>query len=239
MIRFTHLILALPLFGFVSPAFAGFSYYSRLRVNHEYVHNSDLPSFPILVRVADNRFKTVASGGHVNNSNGYDIRPYSDAGLTTALSYQLERFTASTGEVFMWVKIPALSHTLDTLFYLAYGDPSLNSDGSSTSTWDSNFRGIWHLSDGSILNGSDATTYGHPLLVQGAISATTGQIDGAVHDNGTSGSYLLGADSIDYDLASAATWSAWVKTGSGNVSSILDRDLFGTAREFQFRMDGN
>src|SRR5438477_11294376 len=96
-----------------------FGYYTPITVAAGQVPSTQT-NFAKLTLQTDNRFKTVANGGHVQNSSGFDIRPYSDSSLSTALTYELERYNASTGEVVMWVKIPSLSDGYVT--YLGYGD---------------------------------------------------------------------------------------------------------------------
>src|SRR6516165_11780766 len=94
----------------------------------------------------DNRFKTVGNGGHVQNASGFDIRPYSDSSLTTALSYELVSgsYNASTGTFQIWVLIPSLSQGL--VIYLAYEDSGLSTDGTNLSAvWSANgYKSVYH-----------------------------------------------------------------------------------------------
>lgn len=185
-------------------------YYSPVTIDHTKVPSTQT-NFPVLVSLTDNRFKTIANGGHVNNSSGFDIRPYSDSGLTTTLTYELERYTASTGELIMWVKIASLSSATDTVIYLGYGDTALISDGSSSSTWDSNFVGVYHLKNGTTLSLTDSSTAGNNGTGSGTPTATTGQINGGIH--------LVSASSQSVDLGNginpiALTYSSWLKIAS-------------------------
>lgn len=158
-----------------------FAFYRSLTIDHTKVPNTDQSNFPVLVSITDNALKSAANGGHVQNASGFDIRPYSDQALTSTLTFELERYNASTGEVVMWVKIPTVSHSSDTVFYLAYGNSALSSDGSSTSTWDSNFQAVYHLKDGSSLNINDSTSNANNQGLPGGSNnptAGTGQVDG-------------------------------------------------------------
>jgi hypothetical protein len=156
-----------------------FTYYTPVTIDHTKCGGSDSSNFTVLFNTVDARFKTVANGGHVQNSSGFDIRPYSDSGLTTALNFELERYNASTGEVVMWIKEGTVSHTSDTVYYLAYGDSSLSTDGSSTSAWDSTFTRVYHLKDGTTLSVIDST--GIQNGTNSGATATSGQIDGAAN----------------------------------------------------------
>lgn len=188
--------------------FGGFDYYSPISINAAQVPTTQT-DFPVLVSQIDNRFKTVANGGHVKNANGYDIRPYSDSGISTAITgYELERYNASTGEVIMWVKVGSLDSST-TPIYLAYGKSSLTTDGSSTTTWSNSFLGVYHLTDGSTLNVNSAT--GSNNGTNNGVTATTGQIDGA--------GAFASASTQFIDVGSgmnpvAITYSVWINATS-------------------------
>lgn len=158
--------------------------------------------FPRLISVTDARLKTIGNGGHVASANGYDIRPYSDSSLSTALTFELEYYNASTGQLVMWVKIPSLAD--GNIVYLGYGDTSLTTDGSSSSTWDSDFAAVYHLQDTSHKN--DSTSNGRNLT-SAVISNATGKIDGAVSGAGGGGGTYTSSFSIG---ANRCTFSAWI-----------------------------
>ncbi len=195
-----------------------FSYYSPLTFNHAQIPSSQ-SNFPALISLTDARFKTIGNSGHVANSNGYDIRPYSDSGLTSAITgYELERYNASTGEVVMWCKIPSLSSTvLDTVIYLGYGDASLTTDGSSTTTWSNGFLGVYHLKDGTTL--SVASSTGSNNGTNHSVTATAGQIDGGGGFVSASSQYI---DVGTFDTSPGFTLSAWVKgTSFPNTYNVV------------------
>jgi len=84
-----------------------------------------------------------------------------------------------------------VSHSSDTVFYMFYGNSSVTTDQSNkTGVWDSSFKGVWHLPNGSTLSASDSTSNGNNGTNHGA-SAATGKIDGSASFNGTS-NYIIG-----------------------------------------------
>src|SRR5262245_63432538 len=103
---------------FSAPAFASFSHVSPLTIDHTKVPNSDQTDFTVLVEVSDNRFRTVANGGHVRSGAGYDIRPHSNSSCSSAMGFELENgtYNSSTGFFRMWVKVASVSHSTDTTF---------------------------------------------------------------------------------------------------------------------------
>ena len=65
-------------------------------------------------------------------------------GGVTKLKWQVEKYDGTTGNLIAWVKIPSVSSSSDTVFYLFYGDSSINTDQSDPpNTWDANFKGVW------------------------------------------------------------------------------------------------
>jgi len=174
-------------------------------------------NFTVLVSLTDPALKTVANGGHVGNANGYDIGFYADSGGTTKLKWEVEKYDGVTGNLIAWVKIPSVSSSSDTVFYLMYGDSTINTDQSDPpNTWDSNFKSVWHLGNGSTLSLNDSTSNGSSLANVGATGATTGKISGGAGPfNGTS-QCLKTVNSINLGT-NKVTQSAWVNiTGYTN-----------------------
>ncbi len=215
----------------------GFFYQSPISINAAQVPSTQT-DFPVLVSVTDNRFKTIGNGGHVRNSSGFDIRPYSDSGITTAITgYELERYNASTGEVIMSVKVGSLSSST-TPIYLAYGNSALTTDGSSTTTWSNSFLGVYHLSDGTTINFNSSTGSNNGTGGGGSHSptATTGKIDGA-------GNFVAATNQwIDLGVINSAalTYSGWVNIPSlvNAYGRVLCVDNLSTAHTLAVKSNG-
>ena len=174
-------------------------------------------NFTVLVSLTDPALKTVANGGHVANANGYDIGFYADSGGTIKLKWQVEKYDGTTGNLIAWVKIPSVSSSTDTVFYLMYGNSAINTDQSDPpNTWDSSFKAVWHLGNGSTLSLNDSTSNGSNLANVGATGATTGKISGGAGPfNGTS-QCLKTTSAINLGT-NKVTLSAWVNiTGYTN-----------------------
>src|SRR5215469_6656960 len=135
-----------------------FGFFHALSVDHTQVP-SNQSNFPVLVNFTDNNFATVANGGKVQNSSGFDIGFYADNNAATKLAWEMERYTATSGEVIAWVKLPTVSSTSpNTTFYVFYDDPTINTDQSNpTGVWDANYLGVYHLKDGTTLSVADST----------------------------------------------------------------------------------
>lgn len=184
-------------------------WYSPVSINAAQVPTTQT-DFPVMVSVTDARFKDVAHSGHVNRSDGFDIRPYTDTTLGTAIAgYELERYIPSTGELIMWVKVASLSSST-TPIVLGYGDTSITTDGSSTTCWSSSFLDVYHLRDGTTLNLNSAT--GSHNGTNHSATATTGKIDGAASFvSASSQSVTCGTNTY---TPSNVTISAWINATS-------------------------
>src|SRR3974390_969201 len=103
----------------------GYANRRAVTIDHTKVPNSDQSNFPVLFSGTYPYLATTSNGGGVTNANGYDIVFTSDAGGSSALAFERESYNASTGAVSFWVKIPTVSHTSDTVFYVFYGNSSV------------------------------------------------------------------------------------------------------------------
>ena len=132
----------------------------------------------------------------------------------------METYTAATGAVNYWVKVPVLSHTTDTTIYLCYGNASVTTDQSNkTAVWDANYKGVWHLPNGTTLNASDSSANGNSGTITGAV-ATAGKSDGAASLNGTSDHIQVKAGKVDTSAATG-TVSAWVKVSALDKNGVV------------------
>lgn len=98
----------------------------------------------MLISITDPDLRTTANGGHVENVNGYDIL-FTLGDCSTLLSHQIEKYSPTTGELVVWVKIPTLYYSIDYGIHMYYGNASVAIDPSTSATWSAGFDGVWHL----------------------------------------------------------------------------------------------
>ena len=211
-----------------------YSFNRTVTIDHTQVPNTDQTNFPVLFNTTDALLKTVANGGHVQSANGYDIIFTSDAAGTVKLDHEIESYNASTGQFIAWVRIPTLSHTTDTMIYLFYGNSSVTtSQENKTGVWNSDYKGVWHLPNGSTLTANDSTGNGNNGSVTSA-TATAGQIDGGGSFDGSSANINLGT-STTLQPTTGGTVSIWLKANSfrncstaiANQDVLNDRNGYG------------
>jgi len=217
----------------------GYSYRRTITIDHNKVPNTDQSNFPVLVSGTYSYLATVANGGNVQNSNGYDVIFTSDPGCATKLSHEVETYNATSGAVNYWVKAPTVSHATDITLYMCYGNSSITTDQSNkTAVWDSNFVSVYHLPNGSTLNTNDSTSNANNGANSGA-TATTGQIDGGGSFDGSSQAININHPSVFNFGNGDYTFEAWIKPTNNSVGrDFLSKDASG-ARQFCFQMGTN
>lgn len=197
----------------------GYAFYRAITIDHTKVGASDSTNFPLLVSSTISSLATVANGGRIQDPNGYDVAFFSDSGLTTQLKHETEKWVSTTGEVIYDVKIPTVSHTADTVIYMAYGNSGISTDQSDkTNVWTNSFTGVYHLPDGTTLSANDSTANASNGTINLA-TATSGQIDGAGNFSNATNQYIhIGVPAA---TGTPITMSAWVKLASATFTGEL------------------
>ncbi len=206
-------------------------YHRTITINHTLCGSASSTNFPVLVSATDATLKSVANGGHVNNTSGKDILFYSDSGFSSLLNWEIDFYDPVNGILDAWVNIPTVSSSVDTNFYLVYGSATTYTGG-ATATWDNNYKGIWHLGNGATLSVSDST--GLNTSVNHGATAYTGQIDGgasfsnnAYIDSGSTlgKSYTGLCAQCWFYVASSGAASTALGTFNGNSDMSFDLDI--------------
>jgi hypothetical protein len=109
----------------LSPA-VPYSHTRAITIDHTKVA-ANQTNFPVLISGAYGFLANVANGGQVTNANGYDIYFAADAAGTARLDHEIESYDPATGTIAMWVRIPALSSTCDTVICKRLRIPSSQS----------------------------------------------------------------------------------------------------------------
>ncbi len=186
-----------------------------ITIDHTKVPNTDQTNFPIMFVGKYPQLATVANGGSITNSNGYDIIFASDSLGSTVLNFERAAWNSKGDSVF-YVQIPTLSHTADTTIYILFGNSSIVTDQQHiNATWDSNYNAVWHFcqpsttlpsSLDSTINANNGQTP-YPINI-GTGPGMLGQI--SAKNNGTSSPISVLASS-SWSVTDASI-SAWVKT---------------------------
>lgn len=188
-------------------------YRKKITIDHNQVAG-DETDFPVLISLTDADLADTSNGGHMESSDGYDIRFYTTT--CSELEFEIEYYDNTTGEVICWVKIPSLSSTSDTEIYIYYGnnDPAITGvDPSSTDTWDANFSAVWHFTDVN-----DSTAGGNNLTNVGATANQTGIVHKAYYFDGTN-DYMHITPS-PFRHTNDFTYESWVKRNRTGLEGL-------------------
>lgn len=213
---------------------AGYSFGRNIEISSSLVSgSSDLLNFPAYLELNDPALRHTSNGGNIQNINGFDII-FTLSDCATPLTYQIEDYDPVTGNLIVWVRVPVLSASINTLIYMYYGNSSVSSDPSSATTWTSNYEGVWHMNNdpsSSTLtdysgNGVNGTSFGGMT----SSDLVTGKLGDAIDFDGANDYFAL-ANKFYTNSGEIPqlTISAWINTTFTNTSmssnwSILDFD---------------
>jgi hypothetical protein len=188
-----------------------FAYKRTLTIDHTKCGSANSSAFPVLVSINHSTFKNVSGSGHITSTSGYDIIFTSDSAGTTKIPWEIESYDSTNGLLTVWVQVATISSTVDTVFYCFFGDASVTTAQNTgsyapTAVWDTNYKGVWHLPDGSSLSLSDST--GLNTATNHSVGATTGKIAGGGSFSAGSSQYIDAGGTVS--TASSITVEAWM-----------------------------
>lgn len=200
----------------------GFTYSRSVTIDHTKISSTDQTNFPVLVSGVYSYLATVANSGKVQNASGYDIGFYTNSDCSTGkMSWETENYSSTTGTVNYWVKVPSVSASTDTVFYICYGNASITTDQSvASSVWDSGFKGVWHLADGTTLSANDSSSSSRNGTLFNSPTAIAGKIGGAASFSSAFGRYIGLVDDMNNN-DSAGTVSAWIYPTTNTQQAIF------------------
>jgi hypothetical protein len=177
----------------------GLSYDHRKRITIQGDHvDSELTDFPVLVAISAD-----TDIGAVCNADGYDIR-FTAADGSTLLAFERESHVVDAGslDAIYWVKVPTIAADGSTYIYIYYRSTDTADGSNSDGTWDANYKGVWHLGDGSTISGTDSSGTGANSTGISGCTATTGIVRGGVSHDGVD-DYIVMGDNANLDLGTS------------------------------------
>lgn len=200
-----------------SQTVCSYGYRRRITFNAaQVIGSNDLVNFPVMIRISgDPELSTVTTiGGKVTSTSGYDII-FAAADGVTLLSFDLEKYVNTTGELIAWVKVPLLSTTVNTHIYMYYGNSSVTTNQANPSAVWADYYAVWHFQGGSMNdasgNGYTATNY--------STTTTAGHIGDGRSNSGAQWVELTSFPNLTGDFSI----SAWAVT---NNSALAGQRIF-------------
>jgi hypothetical protein len=175
--------------------------------------NGTLTDFPVLIEILD------SSLIGETQPNGYDF-VFTDAN-NVKLDHQIEFYDSTIGHLIVWVKVPYLPSTTDTILYMYYGNPTCENQQNSTGVWDNKYMLTLHLNENtgtlydSTINGNNGTPY--KVELQGV----SGKIDGAVTFDGHNRYIDIPHSDTLAGYTEALTVSFWIRLENTNKRQTI------------------
>ena len=110
-----------------------------------------LTNYPMLVRRTVPEFRSTGNGGSVGQADGGDFL-FTDASGTNKLAHEIEKYDPGTGELIAWVNVPLVQTNRDTGLFVYYGNAVAANQWNAAGTWNSNYKGVFHLNDPGPIN---------------------------------------------------------------------------------------
>ncbi len=227
------LIFFLP-FMFPHTSFAacgsGYSFCQTMTVNHIKVPSTQT-NFTVFATTTQAVLKTTGNGGHVQNTTTFngqtvpaDLVFSTAADCSALMSWDIEDYVASTGELEAWILNSSLSSASDTVFYMCYGKSSVSTyqGGAVGAAWDSNYKAVYHVANGSSLSVLDSTNDANGSNT--GSTAIIGQLDGGVNYGATLPQYVTASTTKILASLVNSSVSMWVKN-SLTVASTTANDF--------------
>lgn len=178
-------------------------------------------NFPVFIRLTASNADDILGEAL---ANGADVR-FSSSDGSTALSYQIERWSSTAAAI--WVLVPSVTgnSTTDIRVYWKKSGQSTASSASTVFATSNSFAGVWHLGETGNSNAdgyADAT--GNAAHAQGTNFSGGNEASAAVGYGQTFASAssrkitVKAAAESNFDITSAITVSAWINVTSWTVA---------------------
>ncbi len=213
--RTGHQTLAVTVLAFlggaadVSAALYGeWAYHARITFSG-YGRPEILTNFPVLVELGTNRIAGFDFAQFKSATNA-DLR-FADATRTNELNYEVERWDTN-GLSHVWVQVPALAS--NTQIWALWGRTGETAPACTTNgaTWDSSFRGVWHLSETNGTTLYDATSNKTAGTCSGGVTVNAaGKIAGGDRYDGVNDLATMANENLFDFGTNAFTASFWAR----------------------------
>lgn len=188
-------------FSWLDPAW---DHRKHIAINHLQVVESQ-SNFPVLVLIDAATDVAMAARG-----DGNDI-VFTDSDGRTVLDHEIERWKNS--QLVAWVRLPQVSATTDTIFYMYYGNAAATNQENPVGVWDENFVAVWHFDQmppEQMLNSTRVSNvHGTPSASMTASASVEGKIGKGLDFVNADDLVDVGSESVIDDL-SALTFEAWI-----------------------------
>lgn len=195
---------------------------------------NDLTDFIVLIELTDPDLVHVPGncGNKIRDLAGTDIAVASTTTPSNPLNFQMEHYNATTGQLRLWVKIPALSanmsSTAATALYLYYGSAVLHDPQASfaRSTWNNDYSRIWHMNAGGLpCRSHEVRTYAPENYLSGSSGMGPGNFTSSLLGSGIQFDGISEKMTAGTENSTMLTVSAWIRlNATGKDQVIISND---------------
>lgn len=190
---------------------SSFQYRNVYIINSEFV-DENLFDFPVLIYLDSGS----VNWSYIQDDLG-DLRfIYSSYVYYGELSYEIDSYSINNWS-YIWVKIPVIMATIDTIFYMYYGSTIAENGENIIDVWDSNFVLVQHMNDNSI--GSGVVVYDDDESFWTVYSSGSGSIDIASSGENTT-------------LQTSGSSCMQFEVSSGTKNNVEFYHLYGSAQDW-------
>ncbi|MCW3978686.1 MAG: DUF2341 domain-containing protein, partial [Candidatus Bathyarchaeota archaeon] len=228
----------------------------NITIDHDDV-DSDLPGFPVLIYLSGSSGRndydmTFIFDELQSDANRKRIAVTTSDG-TTQCYVEIEEWDDAGEEAWLWVKVPTVDSSADTVLYLYYDANHTDNagyvgdSGSATArnVWDDDYVGVWHLPEdpeGAAPQMKNSKSDNHHGSCQGFMDAfdqVRGQIDGSLDLDGFN-DYIDFGSSEDLDITGDITIEFWLKADDySGFPDIVTKGTFDESYSVWLESDGD
>ncbi|MFX0144343.1 MAG: DUF2341 domain-containing protein, partial [Candidatus Hodarchaeota archaeon] len=194
------------------PSIFDFQYFKEITIDHTKVSGtSNLIDFPILISIFDSDLhdNVQPDGDDIAFNNG-------TSWLYHEIEFFNQNYNSTHAQLIAWVRIPLLSPSTDIIIRMYYGNSTMKSQENVHGVWDSNYIGVWHLSE-TIGPVFDSTFNRYNGIVTGASSTSSSMIDGGYEFVRAETDYIEMPNTGNELQLTEFTVEVWMKTPDSSV----------------------
>ncbi len=209
-----------------------FDYKKDITIDHNQVFE-DLVDFPVLIEIYDTDLRT-------------DVQPDGDDIIFKSgeiqLPHEIETFEQSYNDshahLVAWVKADLLSST-DTVITMYYGNPTIEKQEDSAGVWNSNYAGVWHLSEdptGTLYDSTTNLNHGTGYNLQSE-DQVDGQIDGSIDFDNNQDHIHCGNDTSLNVGSNDFSLSLWFKYDGVDMGVLAGKGAVLMAKRYRISIE--
>lgn len=191
---------------------ASWYYKIKLTIDQTKV-DADLTDFPVLVYLNSSRINWALVQDDLD-----DLR-FVNSTENGLLSAELEK-SVTNSEAWIWVKVPAVSGSVDTVIYVYYGNVGAASAWDAENVWDASAMMVQHMVNATTTTIIDSTANNNDGTSAGSFGASAGTSYTTVAVNQMYGSKFTSPAGAN-GVLNSITWYGRTVSGAGNAKAVL------------------